>query len=351
MREHQLVQIDYRCYCSLCEWSWRHPPQEKCPGVKRYSYGSVPEHLVTFTELRRRKLKPGGPSVGAYRRARPPRDYLYFYDLNAAQPRRKPTERQREAIAKMRAALVARHTCDRCHWYDYTHGHDRQRGITIVRIGEEERRYCARCRDQEALEQTMHALLASNTPFVILDTETTGLPHHKHFQVVEVAVLDGSGSIVFHALIKPDISMPVEAKAVHGITDAMLVDAPHFAGVWPQLARLLSDHEIYCYNAAFDCEAILCTAARYGLEIPDRMRDHKRWHCMMLEFARYHSDYSPYWKSWQWQPLDIACAELDVEDNGFHRAVGDALNCLGIMRKLAERSGTHPLSEAQRLLE
>jgi hypothetical protein len=155
MHEHQLVQIDGRCYCYLCEWSWRHHPQEKCPGVKRYAYGTVPKHLVTFTELRRHKLRPGGPPVGAYRRARSPRDYLYFYDLNTAQPRRRPTEKQREAIAKMHAALVARHTCERCHWYDYTHGHDQQRRITIVSTGEEERRYCTRCRDREALEQAM----------------------------------------------------------------------------------------------------------------------------------------------------------------------------------------------------
>jgi DNA polymerase-3 subunit epsilon len=192
-------------------------------------------------------------------------------------------------------------------------------------------------------------LLENNAPFLILDTETTGLSHHQHFQVVEVVAVDGTGSIVFHSLIKPDLSMPEEAIAVHGITDAMLVDAPHFVDVWPQLTQLLSTHEIYCYNAAFDREAILYTAAHYGLEIPDPVRDRKRWHCMMLEYAHYRGEYSHYWKSWKWQPLDIACAELEVEGNGFPRAIGDALNCLWIMRKLAERSGTHPLSEAQQL--
>ena len=178
MREHQLVQKD-NCYnCSVCQWMWHRPPREDCPGVKRYSYGTVPDHLVTFTELRRRKLKPGGPPVGAYRRMRSPYDYLYFYDINAAQPRRIPTRRQNEAIAKMRAALVTKHTCERCHMYDHTHGRSLVRVISL-RIEGEEKRYCTWCRntliwqhDRQALEQALKELLESDIPLLIVDTDS-----------------------------------------------------------------------------------------------------------------------------------------------------------------------------------
>ena len=355
-QQHTLVTTETGGYtCTTCEWRWKHVPREACPGVKRYAYGQVPATLVTFTELRRRHLKPGGPPAGAYRRARSPYEYLYFYDLAKAQRRRTATEKQREALAKARAARKDQHTCKRCGYYDDSHGTSHwKRRVTVLKVGGEQQRYCAWCRDyliwvydRQVLEHHMRELTEQDErEFLVLDTETTGLPEHAHFQVVEIGMVDKRGTVIYHSLVRPDIPMPTGASLVNGITDDALKDAPTFPELWPALVALLGTHDLYCYNAEFDREAIFSTAARYGLEVPRPVQDDQRWQCMMRAYAMYHGEWSDYWHDWKWQSLDVACEELGVAGNDFHRAVGDALNCLGVMRALAARADASPAQEA-----
>lgn len=56
---------------------------------------------------------------------------------------------------------------------------------------------------------------------LILDTETTGLDGDA--EVVELAVIDCAGSVPLDTLVRPIGPIPVEAAAIHGITDAMLL--------------------------------------------------------------------------------------------------------------------------------
>ena len=64
---------------------------------------------------------------------------------------------------------------------------------------------------------------------LFLDTETTGLGPAD--QVVEIAVLDAEGAVVFHSLVKPTVPIPAEATAIHGIRDEDVAGAPTFAGI------------------------------------------------------------------------------------------------------------------------
>jgi hypothetical protein len=65
----------------------------------------------------------------------------------------------------------------------------------------------------------------------------------------------------------------------------------------------------------------------------------------MLKFARYYGEYSAYHGSDRYQDLYTACAELGVQGSDYHRARGDALNALGVMKALAARGGTYPAPE------
>jgi hypothetical protein len=104
--DHQLSHLsDGQYTCVLCRWMWRTKPRSPCVGVPCYEYGCWPNTLYTATQLRRMKLKPGEQPDGYYSLVKAP--YRRFlYDIRKATPRRVPTERQREAISKMRAALV-----------------------------------------------------------------------------------------------------------------------------------------------------------------------------------------------------------------------------------------------------
>lgn len=351
-QKHNLEKDEQGLYrCTICTWVWKgYPSDDECPGVKRYRYGEVPEHLVSFTELKRRKLQPGGPIVGAYRRAKSPYDYLYFYDVNEAKPRRSASEKQLEALAKARAALKAQHTCTRCGYYDESHGksyYNRKYHHTIrngLCYGCEQ--YLIWTGDRYAIENQMAELLASDTPFVVVDTETTGLPdENPDAQIVEIGIVGRDGQVLLQSLIKPDMPMPAEASAHNGITDADLADAPPLSEVWPRIVEILSTHRIYCYNVRFDREIILSSAARFDLEIPEVLEKSSHWHCMMLDYALYHGEWSSYWENWKYQDLYTACRKLGVAGSDFHRAVGDALNTLGVMKALAARAGHHPAPE------
>jgi DNA polymerase-3 subunit epsilon len=310
--------------------------------------------------LKRQKLKPANPEQpdGCYFRLKD-KEYIYLYRIDQAQPRRTPTPAQREAIEKMRAGLKRAYTCERCGWYDEAHGQLRGRQyrhlrISMLKVNGEERRLCEECReyliwvyDRHVIEHNMRVWFESEDtpPFLVLDTETTGLPDHEAFQVVEVAAVEKTGAVLFHSLVKPDIPMPEEATAKNGLTDDDLKDAPPFTEIWPRLAELLSQYELWTYNADFDQAAILASAKRFKLAIPPLVEEASRWHCLMHKFARYHGEYSDYWGRDKYQDLYTACAELGVQGHDYHRARGDALNALGVMQALAARGGTFPAPE------
>lgn len=347
-KEHMLQQTEEGVTCAVCTWMWRSPPCESCPGAKRYAYESIPwDTLGTFTQLKRDKLKPFDQEKpdGCYYRIKD-RNYIFLYCREQAVPRRVPTEKQRLAIEKMRKTLRKNHTCGRCGYYDESHGKSKYMSSVLLDTGEQ-CRYCDGCRQylawivgRHALEERMHAMLSQDAPnFLVVDTETTGLPDHDGFQVVEIGIVDRYGAVVYHSLIKPDIPMPKGASDINGITDEMLANAPRFSEVWSDLLPLLSQYDIWCYNAEFDRDAILSSAERYHLEISKQVKNYQRWHCLMQEYAAYYGDYSDYWEDYRWQTLHLACDMLDVEGCGQHRAVGDALDTLAIMKALAGRSG------------
>lgn len=352
--QHQLQQTPDGYRCERCGMTWKHQPEGKCPIVKLYQYTAIPwEELATYSQLKRQKLKPANEAQpdGCYFRLRD-KEYINLYKIAEAQPRRTPTEKQREAIEKMRAALKKKYTCERCGRYDDSHGQARHNRMGTLMVNGQEQRLCKECRnyliwvyDRHVIEHNMRVMLESDEPFLVLDTETTGLPDSWGFQVVEVAAVDKTGAVVFHSLVKPDIPMPEDASRIHGLTDADLADAPSFADVWPKLAELLSGYELWTYNVEFDQDALLSSAERFKLDIPTWLEDRDHWHCLMRKFARYYGEYSAKLGRERWKDLETACYELEVASSGYHRATGDALNALGVMRALAARGGTYPAPE------
>ena len=58
--------------------------------------------------------------------------------------------------------------------------------------------------------------------YVYLDTETTGLSARAGARLVEVAIVDDSGTPLFDSLINPGIPIPWGASSIHGISDSMV---------------------------------------------------------------------------------------------------------------------------------
>jgi ATP-dependent helicase Lhr and Lhr-like helicase len=92
------------------------------------------------------------------------------------------------------------------------------------------------------------------TPWAVVDLETTGFDPWPEHRAVEVAVLrlapDGSVTAELDTLVNP--GRAVDATEIHGITDAMLRDAPSFVEVAGDLAALLQDAIVVAHNVLFD---------------------------------------------------------------------------------------------------
>jgi DNA polymerase-3 subunit epsilon len=112
---------------------------------------------------------------------------------------------------------------------------------------------------------------------IVFDTETTGLNAGGGDRLVEVGCIEMVNRIetgrTFHAYINPERSMPAEAQAVHGLSDAFLSDKPRFADIVDALLAFLGDDAaLVAHNAAFDFGFIDAELVRAGYPPLDRSR-------------------------------------------------------------------------------
>lgn len=98
------------------------------------------------------------------------------------------------------------------------------------------------------------SLLSGVTLFAI-DTETTGMSPANGDRVVEVAAVcirDGALAQEYSSLVQPGRAIPADATRVHGITDAMVAQAPTPAGVARTLRETCAGLPLVFHNAPFD---------------------------------------------------------------------------------------------------
>jgi DNA polymerase-3 subunit epsilon len=105
-------------------------------------------------------------------------------------------------------------------------------------------------------------------PLVVLDLETTGLDSQKD-RIVELCALkthpDGhTGEMI--SRVNPGIPIPPETSAIHGITDADVADAPHFADVAANVLHFLDGCDLCGFNLKrFDLRLLYNEFRRVGL--------------------------------------------------------------------------------------
>ena len=88
-----------------------------------------------------------------------------------------------------------------------------------------------------------------------MDTETTGLSPpdgHTLLEVATVVITEGAIGETWSSLMQPGRGIPADAAAVHGITDAMVVEAPAPATVGAELRHRCGNLPLVFHNASFD---------------------------------------------------------------------------------------------------
>jgi len=155
--------------------------------------------------------------------------------------------------------------------------------------------------------------------YVVFDTETTGLFPDQGDEIVQIAavrivnkrLLSGE---TLDRLVHPRRSIPASSTKVHGITEAMVADAPAIDVVGRQFHRFCADAVLVAHNAPFDMAFLKRHEAAIGAVFGQPILD-----TILLSAILFgtHAEHS----------LDALAKRLGIEiaDADRHTARGDAI--------------------------
>jgi DNA polymerase-3 subunit epsilon len=181
----------------------------------------------------------------------------------------------------------------------------------------------------ERWRQWARAILAAADAWMIVDVETTGV--YNYDDIVEIAAVTPRGATLFASLIRPSRPIPPAAVAVHGITDAMVVGAPPFAGVYERLLRgHLAQRGFLAYGANFDVRMLRLSIERHCRIAWEPVRSDD----VTRAYAAYHAALHPD-DGRRNRSLEDACRDMGIAHDGAHRALGDCLATARVIQAMA----------------
>jgi DNA polymerase III epsilon subunit-like protein len=165
---------------------------------------------------------------------------------------------------------------------------------------------------------------------VYLDTETTGTGPAA--EIIEIAVVDHDGSLLYESLVKPKGQIEPDAMRVHGITLAQLEGAPTWKDVWPQVEAALAGRQVGVYNSEFDLRMMRQSHQKYWLswQFPE-----SNVFCIMKLYARFYGAWDARRGSYRWQSLDQAGQQCRITLPNSHRAADDARLARALLQHIA----------------
>ena len=154
-------------------------------------------------------------------------------------------------------------------------------------------------------------------PYVVFDTETTGLEPTRDELVQIAAVRVVNGRLVageaMDTLVDPGRRIPAQASRVHGITDDQVVGAPPIPDAVARLHGFAQDAVLVAHNAPFDLGFLKRQEAAIGARF-----DHPVLDTVLLSAVLFGTNEA--------HNLDALCQRLSIEiaAERRHTALGDA---------------------------
>lgn len=214
-----------------------------------------------------------------------------------------PTDKQLDAINKARETNIRNRTCSSCGFIEA------HKSMLINGI-------CEKCDKRKSTLQKFIDIWENKNDYVILDTETTGLGYSD--KIVEIGIIDLDGNELINTLVNPQMEIPMEATSIHHIWDSDVIDAPLLENIKDNIAAVLNDKKVLIYNSDFDIRILFQSGYdKYINSI-----------CLM-------NMYMDYINSESWVSLANAMSYEGIDDIQDHRAIGDCLCCLELIKKIA----------------
>ncbi|MBF7730704.1 DNA polymerase III subunit epsilon [Pseudomonas sp. N040] len=158
--------------------------------------------------------------------------------------------------------------------------------------------------------------------YVVLDTETTGMPVTDGHRIIEIGCVEMLGRKLtgrhFHVYLQPDREVDEGAIAVHGITNEFLQGKPRFREVADEFYEFIQGAELIIHNAAFDIGFINNEFALLAQTERSEVSDY----CGVLDTLAMARERHP----GQRNNLDALCKRYGVDNSGrdLHGALLDA---------------------------
>ena len=166
---------------------------------------------------------------------------------------------------------------------------------------------------------------------LFLDTETTGLGYSD--EAIQLAIVDGDKNIIVNTYLKPSVRISNEAYDIHGISGFMVAYSPTLNDFIDELNALLSDRDLYIYNADFDIRMLKQSNKLFN---PINLKSH----CLMHQFADIYNEYSDNFWGNRWQKLTTACNYYNIELNNAHDALADVLASVDLYHAMKTTQAT-----------
>jgi DNA polymerase-3 subunit epsilon len=169
--------------------------------------------------------------------------------------------------------------------------------------------------------------LLTGARLVALDTETTGMSPADGSALVEVASVtleSGARGAEWSSLVRPGRPIPPDAVRVHGITDAMVADAPEPGAIAGRLRATCGDLPLVFHNAPFDLPFLQEMMSRAG----ERPLFNPVVDTLGLARGLFGSGGNS---------LEPLAVRLKIQPENAHRALGDARTMAQVFLALALR--------------
>jgi DNA polymerase-3 subunit epsilon len=175
---------------------------------------------------------------------------------------------------------------------------------------------------------------------LFFDLELTGV--YDHDEIISVSIMDANGDVLMDTLVKPLHKKKWNrTEKIHGITPAMVQDAPTLDELIPTLKEMFENADnLIAFGASTDYSHI-----KYIYETETEQEAlHKKIRCAAIEFVRYQNEHFP---DNTHAALVDAMAALGITWDGIpHSSIADTIACMKVWEAMFPHYYTTPAPEA-----